>query len=148
MTYERARRPALALLIVVSTSVPIWTARSAPPAEGKEIRAGRALAEKRRAEAQRAYDLLFEPVNKGIGRYPQYEPIYLWSRRIAAAECDLADTPSGKMEAYQAHLERMTRLSTRQSEIESLAPDTALQKATVEYYVSEAGYWVERAHGL
>ena len=73
------------------------------------------------------------------------EKVYWSSRRLLEAQRDAAADGPGRVAAFEAHLERIGRLETKNSRIRKLGFVNSLDVLDVDFYRKEADYGLAEA---
>ncbi len=145
---ERRNRQASAifgLLALASSLAPAPQAPATPPREPKVIAESKAEVCRRMVDYYRA--TLQAPPRGGVeplspaDRYAAgYEPIELWSRRLADARLDATADPAGRAAILQAEVDRIGKFSGDVQQMARDAPEWKFVADRLEYYRLDAEY--------
>jgi hypothetical protein len=118
-----------------------WTA----PARADDKAAANARA--RLAAARKVYEGMLARAKVDPNTPPDFEKVYLWSRRWMEAQRDVEGKKEGKLAALQGHLDRMKKLEAFVKGMYEGKLATPVEVAAQEFYRLEAERWLAQAGG-
>jgi hypothetical protein len=93
--------------------------------------------------ARRTYEVVW--ANNREALVPFVEVGYRWSRRWLEAELELSDQKAVRETAYQAHRDRMQKLSRITNDRYRARANTVEEVTATDFYFAESALWLEQA---